>query len=147
MKRFVQQRSRSKGRLLPTAEKAISAAEAIAASGDDPTTKAELEQAITDMKEQRKYVGGLGIPVGFDYFPHACLFAADGSETVAMQSGGVEVCGVALAKPVNLIIWLMGIALTALLAGLGAPFWFDTVSSISQLTQRMRGATAQPTRS
>ena len=41
-------------------------------------------------------------------------------------------------------MWILGIVLTAFLTGLGAPFWHDTVSGLSQLGQRLRGAGAQP---
>jgi len=34
--------------------------------------------------------------------------------------------------------WAIGIVLTALLAGLGAPFWYDAVSSISRVARASR---------
>lgn len=38
-----------------------------------------------------------------------------------------------------LVMWLTGCLLTGFLAGLGAPFWYDAVSSIANLTRKARG--------
>lgn len=36
------------------------------------------------------------------------------------------------------LLWFMGIAMTGLFAGLGAPFWYDVVRGLANLTQRSK---------
>jgi hypothetical protein len=37
-------------------------------------------------------------------------------------------------------MWILGILLTGVLAGLGAPFWYDTVVGISRIAERSSNA-------
>lgn len=81
--------------------------------GKDSVTKAELEQSFSDSQKQLDVLTSVGFPVGWSYVPNS---------------------------PEGWVMWVFGILLTAGLAGLGAPFWFDTVTGISRVAQRARAA-------
>lgn len=82
-------------------------------AGKDSVTKAELAESFRDSQKQLDVVTSVGFPVGWCYVPNS---------------------------PYGWFMWAIGIALTAGLAGLGAPFWFDTVTGISRVAQRARAA-------
>ena len=42
------------------------------------------------------------------------------------------------------VLWLLGVLLTAVLAGLGAPCWSDTASGIARLAQKTRSGKKAP---
>ena len=91
-------------------------------SSKDSITRAEFEQAFGDAKAQLDVFTSAGFPVGFSYFPYACV-----------QDAGSSDC-----KQRNLLLWIVGCIMTGLLAGLGAPFWYDAVTGISRAIQTMR---------
>lgn len=93
--------------------------------GNAEVDKKAIEDAYSKMRNQTEYLSSAGLPIGFEYFPHRCL----------LNSGCVISTEVA-----KWLSWLFGIILTAFLAGLGAPFWYDAVSGLSQLAQKGRQA-------
>lgn len=95
----------------------------------DSITKAEFEQAFGDAKEQLGIFAGAGFPIGISYFPYVCF-----------QNPTAPDCGQR-----NIIFWSIGCILTGLLAGLGAPFWYDAVTGISRAIQSMRAEKKQET--
>ncbi|MEO1083478.1 MAG: hypothetical protein AAFY88_04490, partial [Acidobacteriota bacterium] len=65
-----------------------------------------------------------GLPVGWDFYPYANL-------------RGVEThSGRRLDDWMDVFGWLFGVGLTAVFAGLGAPFWYDTVTGLARAVQR-----------
>ncbi len=95
--------------------------------GKAAVTKEDLKAAFNEGRKQLGALPGLGFPIGWSYFPHAG-FQADVSDDYLHRNnlGGW-------------LMWVFGILLTAVLAGLGAPFWYDAVSGISRVVQRARG--------
>lgn len=85
-------------------------------------TRAEFEQAFGDAKTQLDAFTSAGFPVGFSYFPYACL-----------ENTGLSAC-----ENRHILLWIVGCILTGLLAGLGAPFWYDAVTGLSRAIQTMR---------
>jgi hypothetical protein len=89
-------------------------------------TKPEFEQAFSDTKEQLDIFTSAGFPIGWSYFPHACI-----------QNPKSLVC-VERSNTPGKITWLFGCILTGLLAGMGGPFWYDVVTGISRAVQSVR---------
>ena len=111
-----------------------SMAEIEAALGTDSlAARRALDELTADFQATAASVNRLedsGLPVGWTEFPYACVGTAAGGPTSAA-------CATEHGR--QLWKWVVGIALTAILAGLGAPFWYDTVSGITQLARAVRG--------
>ena len=90
-------------------------------SQKDTITKEEFEAAFTDSQGQIDTLTSVGLPIGWSYFPHAGLMNPK-SEEFTSKAG----------DPQAWVFWVIGILLTSGLAGLGGPFWYDTVSGISK---------------
>lgn len=83
---------------------------------------------VGTLKEAFGFLTEKNFPVGWSQFPHV------GLQDLAAKD---------FKKKNNFLgwlLWLLGIVLTAGLAGRGAPFWYDTVTGISRLTQKARTA-------
>lgn len=89
-------------------------------------TKEELEQAFNDSREQLDVLTTVGFPVGWSYFPHSGFYEEGSKDFERRNNFG------------GWVAWIVGIVLTAGLAGLGAPFWYDAVTGISRIAQRAR---------
>ncbi len=93
-------------------------------------TKSEFEQAFSDTKNQLDVFTSAGFPIGWSYFPHACIKAPEqGAQSPDCQKRN---------NTPGTITWFFGCILTGLLAGLGGPFWYDVVSGISRAIQSIR---------
>ena len=99
--------------------------------GKDSVTKEELEQAFNDSQKKLDVLTSVGFPIGWSYFPYSGL--QDGKSKEFQHRNNLSGWG----------LWFFGILLTAGLAGLGAPFWYDTVTGISRVVQSTR-ATKKP---
>jgi hypothetical protein len=91
-------------------------------SAKDSITKEEFEQAFGDTKNELDVFTSAGFPIGLAYFPHACF-----------QNPAFSDCGQR-----SYLFWGIGCILTGLLAGLGAPFWYDAVTGLSRTIQTVR---------
>ena len=98
----------------------------------DAMEQATKEQAKTDdaLKNLQASIGALKsdvsdltsstLPIGpsqYPYFPYSWEWPPSGTACM---------------------LWIMGIVMTGLLAGLGSPFWYDVVRGLAQLTQRSK---------
>lgn len=92
----------------------------------DSVTRVELEQAIGNSRKQFDVLTNLGLPLGWSYFPHSGLQKPETNDFKSRDNLG------------GWVMWVLGIFLTALLAGLGAPFWYDAIIGISRATQNAR---------
>ena len=95
----------------------------------DTVTKQELEQAFRDSQEQLNVVTGAGFPIGWSYFPHAYFQGENGTSKDFLVRDNFF----------GWVTWILGTLLTGMLAGLGAPFWFDVVRGISRTVQSVKG--------
>jgi hypothetical protein len=70
-----------------------------------------------------------GLPLGWGRYPHACAGRA------------ASAAGRSCAQDMDRALWkwFLGILLTGLLAGLGAPFWYDAVNGITRAARAGRG--------
>ncbi|MBN1781364.1 hypothetical protein JW948_09585 [bacterium] len=87
-----------------------------------------LKVAIAETRDQIQTLSDTGIPIGWSYFPY--LFSDSDDAQRDLAGGEVN----------NWLLWVLGILLTAGLAGLGAPFWYDAVTGIAHVTQKIRSA-------
>lgn len=92
----------------------------------DSVTKEELEQAFSDSRKQLDVLTSVGFPAGWAYFPHSGFRENNPADFTNRNN----VAG--------WLKWILGVALTGVLAGLGAPFWFDAATGISRVAQRAR---------
>ena len=105
---------------------------------------------------------GFGLPIGWDYFPYSerhTLFGEEssteasteissGAETTALTASdsldddpsGVFADRRSISSLGDLGKWIFGVCLTGLLAGVGAPFWYDLVTGISRVRERHKTA-------
>jgi len=95
-------------------------------------SKAEFEQAFSDSKQQLDFFTRAGFPIGWSYFPHACLKAPE-QIPAAVTCTGKDIA-------LQWITWVLGCFLTGALAGLGGPFWYDVVTGISRAVQSARNS-------
>ncbi len=98
-------------------------------TGDDRTAceAAAPEAAQVILSTNQATLEGLGLPIGYSYFPY-CRSAADPAVVDARCPGK--------DKPtflLSLAAWLLSILLTGALIGLGAPFWFDLYRRIASI--------------
>lgn len=93
--------------------------------GKTEITKEEFEQAFSDAKGQLDIFTSAGFPIGYHYFPYACTKDPENLDCKERANGW--------------LLWGAGCILTGLLAGLGGPFWYDVVGSVSRTVQGVRG--------
>lgn len=98
--------------------------------GKDSFTKADLDQAFKDSREQFNVVASASFPVGWSCFPYS-YFQGEGGISKEFQNSN---------HFWGWVMWVFGILITSGLAGLGGPFWYDVVAGISRVVQRTRAA-------
>jgi hypothetical protein len=89
-------------------------------------TKQQLEESFSNSRAQLNVLTNAGFPIGPTYFPHVCR--QDGKALECQQRNSLG----------GWALWVLGIGLTAGLAGLGAPFWYDAVRGISRAVEGTR---------
>lgn len=99
-----------------------SAADSNASDHSNPA--AGISEAIAAGQSEFTTLTGSGFPIGWSQFPYS------GTEPTGGKGSVVEAW----------IFWILGILLTAVLAGLGAPFWYDAVTGISRVAQGARSS-------
>lgn len=93
---------------------------------DDTVTRKELEDAFSDSQNKITSLTGIGLPIGWTYFPH--IGWKDSTAKEFTGKNNFE----------GWFYWVLGILLTAGLAGLGGPFWYDAVGGISRAADAAR---------
>ncbi|GMQ77038.1 MAG: hypothetical protein BMS9Abin01_2346 [Gammaproteobacteria bacterium] len=109
------------------------------------TNPEELRRLAGDAQQQVANLVALGVPIGNAYFPHCRLFGDDDLSTTC--AGPVWPPGAdsdAWAKRFRflgyILLWLVPVAVTGMLIGLGAPFWFDVAKRLATVRQMFGGA-------
>lgn len=94
----------------------------------------QLQEDQEQLQKEFKHLTSSGFPIGWSYFPYWPYSPSSpnpfGAEYVGAPTWEAR------------LHWMAGIFLTSLLAGLGAPFWYDVIVKINQLT---RGGMPAPT--
>ncbi|MGB0580251.1 MAG: hypothetical protein ACPGVU_11165 [Limisphaerales bacterium] len=94
------------------------------------TATNQVDQLHTAVKQSQTEIENLqhsGVPMGWQYFPYGTVGAPkedpDGGKGNQIRAWGM---------------WIFGILLTGMFAGLGAPFWYDAIKGISSFSQALR---------
>ena len=93
---------------------------------------AALDTAIQGTREQIEFLRTAGFPIGWSYFPHGLWNGEPSPAATGRNTKG------------GWLLWILGVLLTGVLAGLGAPFWFDAVTGIARIAQRARSRRLEP---
>ncbi len=101
-----------------------------------PENLAELQQAGNDIVTATQALQSKGFPIGPDYFPYCAETAGKVDprcKAWATTQSGWNQLALALA-------WLGGVILTAFLAGLGGPFWYDAITGLASASRALKSA-------
>lgn len=104
-------------------------------AGKPPSTE-QMQKDLKDVVESGKAIqakldalSASGFPFGWDYFPY-------GQNTT--QFGAKFSSGLRWAN------WILGIALTVVFAGLGAPFWYDVIRNLNNVARSSPATKSRP---
>ena len=95
---------------------------------------AAFDAAVDKIEAQMAVVRGLDLPMGRLFYPH-CRFLADAE---ARKRSADALCAAAY-NVLDSVTWLIKAALTGLLIGLGAPFWYDVAKRLSEVRRAFGG--------
>ncbi|MFH1278966.1 MAG: hypothetical protein ABIK65_11395 [Candidatus Eisenbacteria bacterium] len=95
-------------------------------NGNSPITKEDLEQAWRDSQEDLDALSSLDLLIGWSYFPHSGFQEGESKDFQRRNNIG------------GWAMWVVGIIITGVLAGLGAPFWYDVATGVSRVVQQER---------
>ena len=93
----------------------------------------QLEKAQAALKQATDTldaVSGLGVPIGYHYFPY-CLLFGDGGEKCIQKKEKISW--------IQYCLWSVYIVFSGLLIGLGAPFWFDVAKRLAAVRTMFGG--------
>jgi hypothetical protein len=93
----------------------------------------QLEKAQAALKQATDTldaVSGLGVPIGYHYFPY-CLLFGDGGEKCVQKKEKISW--------IQYFLWSVSIVFSGLLIGLGAPFWFDVAKRLAAVRTMFGG--------
>lgn len=86
----------------------------------------EVKKDVKDLSITLENLKAQGFPIGYSNFPYG-----GESITQAMDS--------ASSRFWRWVVWVAGILITAVMAGMGAPFWYDAVLGIRNIATQARG--------
>jgi hypothetical protein len=92
-------------------------------------TVAQLNGDVDDLRKTLARLETPGLPVGFDWYPWC-------------RTDNDPQCPLEWPDWKNFAPWLLGVLLTGLLVGLGAPFWYDVVSRLSKTARQLKSGEA-----
>lgn len=95
-------------------------------SAKNSITKEDLKNGFQKTREKTAILANSGFPVGWNSFPYS-YFSRNAISDFNSKN-----------NPGGWIMWIFGIILTGMLAGLGAPFWYDTVAGMSQIVRNIK---------
>lgn len=115
------------------------------------TNPEELRRLAQGTQQQVTELIALGVPIGNGYFPHCRLLGNHDLSTTcagpAWPSGGEDAPWAARFRFFGyILLWLVPVAITGVLIGLGAPFWFDVAKRLSSVRQMFGGTASDETR-
>ena len=121
--------------------------EALAALNDP----AELRRIAEDAQAQVQSLIAMGVPIGGAYFPHCRMFGEHDLSTTCVgpawpPDGAADPWAGRLGFTGHVLLWLVPVAITGMLIGLGAPFWFDVAKRLAQVRQMFGGTPSAETR-
>jgi hypothetical protein len=104
---------------------------AIEAARDTSATLVGDTLTFRRLEAQMDRLTQAGLPIGWRHYPHACVVT---SADRAANRSARDACSARSGRS-GLALWILGILLTAGLAGLGAPFWYDAVNGVARVAR------------
>jgi hypothetical protein len=94
----------------------------------------KAEQALADAAAKLGSLSELGVPLGADYFPHCIIRNTVNKHDNGWCLEGEDKSSWTVVEWIfGTLTWFVITALTGLLIGLGAPFWFDVAKRIAEV--------------
>jgi len=111
----------------------------------------ELRRLAKGAQQQVANLVALGVPIGNEYFPHCRMFGDDAHPTTCVGPSWPSGVGSGLWTERlrflgHVLLWLVPVAITGVLIGLGAPFWFDVAKRLAGVRQMLGGTASAETR-
>lgn len=109
----------------------------------------EAQKLTATVREDLEALSARGIPVGYEFYPGCRPPAADPAcatlKTKTVEAWFIFRPLVRAAQawgenPLDFLGWFLSVVLGGVLIGLGGPFWYDTVRSLSRVVQLARAA-------
>ena len=105
-----------------------------------PDTQEQVMALLAEVKGSVDGLAGQDFPIGHGMFPYC---HAEASAGVGLPGGdprcGADVERWSLAGGLTYMLWVAGLVLTGMLAGLGGPFWYDTLRGLAAASQALKG--------
>jgi hypothetical protein len=123
----------------------------------EESTIANIEKTVQDAKNQIFALRELGVPIGWDFFPGCpygksdrdwlksspeCQEIRKNKETMKWEWFGSFPLRTLGNDAAGFMVWFLKVAITGILIGLGAPFWFDVAKRLSQIRRGLKNPNA-----
>jgi len=134
-----------------------------AAPETDEENMNEIRTAIDQYNELMGNFVGLGLPIGWAYYPNCpldqnpknlsyvdpqCKTAIGGKTRSAAENKNystlTKIIITGFRDPWGFLKWLLVVAITGTLIGLGGPFWFDVARKLSDVRRKFRDGGGPP---
>lgn len=92
-------------------------------------SRVEADRALADLRAK-------GVPIGWSHFPYCVQDRATPTTGANPPRNADPRCE--KAETGDYLYWLLAVLLAGALVGLGGPFWYDTVRSLSSVLQLLR---------
>jgi hypothetical protein len=100
---------------------------------NEESSPEQLEKAQAALKQATdtlNSISGLGVPIGYQYFPYCLLFGDGGEKCIQGKEN---------YSWIQYLLWSVSIVFSGLLMGLGAPFWFDVAKRLAAVRTMFGG--------
>jgi hypothetical protein len=121
-----------------------------AVDSSDASGLDEIDQRIELLQQQLGELESTGIPIGWRYAPHCYLVDAifppgtdaDGkaAPTSCIAEPGFKAGSSTSSRDISVLAAIVASAISGLLIGLGAPFWFDLARRLAQVRSTLKGS-------
>jgi len=118
---------------------------------------AKIQETLQIAKQQVADLTTMGVPIGWELYPN-CPYSKSGADEKWETAGSkckniaqrkleaksifIRVWFTAKNNPSGFAVWVMAVAFTGVLIGLGAPFWFDIAKRLAQVRKGLQNIDA-----
>jgi len=117
----------------------------------------EVQETLQSAKRQLDNLANMGVPIGWEFYPNY-PYSKSGTDE-KWEAAGAKYKDIAQQKlqansifkrvwltvridPSGFAFWMMSVAFTGVLIGLGAPFWFDIAKRLAQVRKGLQNIDA-----
>lgn len=117
----------------------------------------KIQETLKSAKQQVADLTTMGVPIGWEFYPN-CPYSKSGTDEKWEAAGSkckdiahrkleaksifIRVWFTAKNDPSGFAVWVMAVAFTGVLIGLGAPFWFDIAKRLAQVRKGLQNIDA-----